>query len=937
MSPFRVLLLTLLFGCAWPASLHGASIDPWSSISLAADRARLLTAAHLDPELSRASTLIEIVRRLHEADLMGEDLRARTIDVLGPITATPADDARGSASASLVPLPLTPAVWDRCIPGAGAGQPIVRRIISDSRAGFLYLGLASLDDRTRVFIADDCDALLHTARERPATFAAIARSFRVADGRAVVPGGRAAVPAWEALVGRPVTDPAAFFKRLLLVDDGRLGWCFDTLFQLDSARQAYALGAAPGQSVSAASLDLLYREFRIMDPSWSIEARPFARVPVDAGRVLAQVEVADAALVGRLRGSWLDAIFEGTEMDARPSTPITAPELLRRLLVDKWDERQDRLVTVLYVQRMASRHPEMSATQLVAIGDTVRRLPALAFCLEHMGVTSVDTITAVAGRAAAITEREQARPAALTAFQGAIALLDRLVFVGSLEPARATRLLDALVRQPEHVSTAAHVGAWLRNEVAPAVSTVIASGALATDEDGDVIDDLMLHALAGRHEPGAPDFEWEGERYRLAFAAAEYDRLRAIRERQAGPSLGDAYRLLAAASDLAHTPTAQVTAHARTLLARLIQATDEPEASVNREHDALQAAAATLARSLGRPVREAGDARKLANDLAHVGEAVLARVLRSYAYACRLGDPDSRAFLAGDLAARHDLGLSSPAAENRRREPWLVPEEDVAHGRPWHVRGSMLGLELPLGRFALRRLLGTMPDDQPVLTTNERQALLATLAFLHPRVLSNRDRTVLLDAVRRGRDLVVTLAADDSALGALRRRAGVSGWRAHVLRWAADHEPEALLTTLTRAELFWIGVDDGVAPVDAWGGSTWAADRAWRVAFPPRGSRELYAGRPAAALSIATLADVTLHLAETTDALGLPAGVVACIMPAALQDYFDAVRPGYQDDWLAFSRQVDLLSPARVEDYVAGLTVASGPLRPLDSEGSHSR
>ena len=64
-------------------------------------------------------------------------------------------------------------------------------------------------------------------------------AFSVQEGRAVVPGGDAAEPLWNHLVGASPRDPAAFFRTLLRKDDGRLLAFFFTLAQLDPAHQRF--------------------------------------------------------------------------------------------------------------------------------------------------------------------------------------------------------------------------------------------------------------------------------------------------------------------------------------------------------------------------------------------------------------------------------------------------------------------------------------------------------------------------------------------------------------------------------------------------------------------------------------------------------------------------------------------------------------------------
>ena len=106
----------------------------WTTIATPIPRRELLAALDLDPGLSRALTLIEAVRRLHEDDTRRGTLRARLTALLvaagalgsGPAgkkgrpnpRPAPADSVAGlqpDPDDDLVPLPLTEKFWESCI------------------------------------------------------------------------------------------------------------------------------------------------------------------------------------------------------------------------------------------------------------------------------------------------------------------------------------------------------------------------------------------------------------------------------------------------------------------------------------------------------------------------------------------------------------------------------------------------------------------------------------------------------------------------------------------------------------------------------------------------------------------------------------------------------------------------------------------------------
>ena len=142
---------------------------------------------------------------------------------------------------------------------------------------------------------------------------------------------------------------------------------------------------------------------------------------------------------------------------------------------------------------------------------------------------------------------------------------------------------------------------------------------------------------------------WEGQHYRLDFAASEAARLRRFREHQGGPSIDLALTLHRFAQDL--------------------------------------------------PLRAAALAERL---LAFV-DWVLADALVSFSYAADWTDPQG-ARMSHTVTRRHDFGFAKTTDEARVRTAWALPVQVSEHGAPWHVVGSVLGLDVALAPLALRRI-----------------------------------------------------------------------------------------------------------------------------------------------------------------------------------------------------------------------------------------
>lgn len=138
---------------------------------------------------------------------------------------------------SRVPMLFTEKDWAAAAHGSEASADIVQALLRDPALARLYGAMARMDSETV--------ALLHQSPGLPK----LLRSADVLDfygahiyvrsGHVVVPGGEAAGPAWNRLVGASPDSPAEFITRLLAKDEGWLAAYFDALSSVGSAQQAY--------------------------------------------------------------------------------------------------------------------------------------------------------------------------------------------------------------------------------------------------------------------------------------------------------------------------------------------------------------------------------------------------------------------------------------------------------------------------------------------------------------------------------------------------------------------------------------------------------------------------------------------------------------------------------------------------------------------------
>jgi hypothetical protein len=326
-------------------------------------------------------------------------------------------------------------------------------------------------------------------------------------------------------------------------------------------------------------------------------------------------------------------------------------------------------------------------------------------------------------------------------------------------------------------------------------------------------------------------------------------------------------------------------------------------------------------------VRDARRVARAVDALTDIGDDLLASSLVSTAYALYVGDPDGTVLLAGDVSRRHDFGLGIRDGDVRQKAAWSVPRQEVLPNVPWHISGSLLGLDIAMAQLALRRISTDGVLEAPRLIAPERDAFALGVSLLNPYALRDADRDAIADAIARGTrraqamDLrTVEAIADELSLDGSRRRA---------LRWTIAHDPPHALSMLSLSELLVLG---GGRPdaFAAWGMAAAAPFGCFCTALTTPARWWPMARRPQLGLTAAVVADLHLHVAVMLKQLQLPAALARVVLSAAAQDFIDSVRPTDPGDWLTLVRVARSTPRERMEDYVAAAT-AAGPLIPLSA------
>ncbi len=895
-------------------------------------------ALAIDPVPDRAQFMFEITRLVYEnPNSRNPSVAAFLFSLAQPGPRGGHDNPAVTSASDLVPVPLTADIWGRAIFHRKIErEELVGAIVSDHTAALLCHGLGALDDQTLQYFADHSSLLNRLAERSAPAFAAFSGSLHIRANRVEPPGGPDATPLWEGVVGEKVSRPEAFIAKLFEVNEGRLAYLFDTIGQLDPARRAFALGLwMPDPAVRLERFKVLSSAGLNAYRDWHLRTLPFNRASYDLAMTLMRVSVDDkgAPRQPSARSFWA-RVFGGHELTDDPARllhgldeePIDAAWLAVAVGAGDLRQRLDRLDRLALGQRLFYS-PDDRAEALLAL-RALGRYRMLVLTLERIGVTSPGVYVAAARKAARLSAFEGHRGFLIQAqFQGALTLIARMRAVRTIDVPAAEKLIQQVVSLPlsEDGRYLGAIANWLREtlKMLPAAEN---------------LDWTLRAALSGPAAgvSGATRLTWEGQRYRLDLGAAERMRLERVREKQEALPV-DVPLDLAHAGRVIGAERASI-ADAQAVLTRLSTiAKDVPERTKREEEDNVPQglavppeAHAALRRTideLSKAIRNNDTKRfaRIAEPLLELSDQLLSQNLLSIAYALDLGDPDGTILLADDVSHRHDFGFSAKDAEVRARTAWMVPHQDVSPGVPWHVTGSLLGLDIALSPLALRRINVERVLEAPRLTSNQRDGFSFSVAMMNPFSLRDADSEAIAEAIESGRRRVAALTGPGD-LEVVAAELSLDGARRRSLAWAFVHDRGRLESMVTLSELMVLG-GARLDTLDAWGTSMLFTMGCLCSRLTPPGRWLTLFGRPQLGMTAAGMPDVHLQVAVRLRELRMPAALARVVLSAAVQDFIDAVRPSAEVDWITMTRAARGITREQIEDYLAAAT-AAGPLVP---------
>lgn len=840
------------------------------------------------------------------------------------------------------PIPLPVSVWNQVFQQPVSVDRLFSAVIRNRQASLLCHGALALDDETLRFLVERPALVAELFSHDAGSFAAFAGSMRIRGNRVAVPGGENAAALWDAVVGENPGNPDRFVRELFRRQGGRLAYLYDSLAYLDAPRVSFALGLwikdAGVRAERFKSLVATLDGFPGPGPE-----RPFDRPPEDPAIMLTRIAVgADGVPVGPARRIFWSEAFDGIDLPGDPVHSlrnmaedglIDAAWLAEAVVAADVRFRSERLAQFAFGQRVFARVDESALPDTLVALRAFPRYRMLMLTLERMGITQPLVYASAARHAQRLSALDPAQAyTALGQFQGVLAILARLVRSHVLDSANAEALVASLsaVTLDDQGRYSGSIVRWVRQALKPVIGA-------ATDDE---IDDALIAALAGvRRAAGTATarVSWEDRTYRIDIASQEARRLTKVLQELQAESIGHALAVEAVAETLnaerLTLPDVQTATGDLTQLVSAFKRIEKAKAQrtiqlpgVHPPQVSYQTAV-TAVQDLSRvsKPRDLKHARHVAGPLLELADDVMAEAMFSFAYAMNIGDAEEATRLAGTVGRRHDFGFGEKVEGFRLRAPWSEPVQIIDRGVPWHVTGSLLGLDLALSNLGLRRMATDGVPEAPVLRSAERDTFSKTVALLNPLDLQDHERDELVAAIERGRTRVAGLRTDGEHLEEMADEISMDGWRRRAVRWALANDRAHVPSFFSMTDLLYLGKAPAGATLDRWGMAASAYDGCICTRFPAPGRWTVLAGRQNAGVLATQVADLNLRVAMALDELRLPAALARDVLATAVQDYIDQVRPRYASDWLTLVRSAQQVPIARIEDYVAGLT-ANGPL-----------
>lgn len=770
-------------------------------------------------------------------------------------------------------LPLSTATWMRLLEVKSPDE-LSAALARSRNAMLLYRGLTGVDDRTLTWFETQPELLADIFEHMAPVFATVGPFLSITPEGIAVPGGAETTEAWHHLVGAPPADPARFVKALLERDNSRIAWMFGVMSALDPARARFVTGER------GSNLSSLAAHFVRIAPEWTMLDRAFSRPSFDPSVVLMLLRPSEGQPLAGTDDFWRK-VFASDVRDREPAgASLTAATLIDILFDDAFQAHARWEVFALGQRMMRTAKPNR---ETVAALQAAMRFPVLALSLERVGALTPDMLQQLSQAAGRITRADgDGRRGDLAAWQAALATVERSSLNGGIDRPETMSLLTSFARlplsSPRRELTAWLLDVWIDRLLSRPGAPADAEEALLRTMAGD------LHGRGGR-EPA--QFTWEDLPYTLAVEQRALTRMREARMAQAGPTLADAHAMWRGSRQ-------EVAA----VCTRLQEMSDEPF---------IGAAARHLAGALAK-----NDAERVNRERRDLADAIVVRALPRIAYAPQQAASDAPA-LGADVAFRHEIVMAEGALAGRQR-PWQLAIEVAFEGKPWHLAGSLLSLDIPLSGWYLRTN-GDAPMGTPMIEEPDTYAMALTAVLGSAEEVARFAAT--LNSVEAGRARVAQsqdLASADAVLASR----GIDPWRRRALSLDAA-SPSDIAAGLTPSEAWRIGgsADVPIVPAFALDGCPCLGE----MPFAPM----IAEGRMSNGTIGAIVPGLALRIATFLKKRGLPLALYRPLAGGVAFDVIHSAAGVRMDDMQALDVAAAAISDARLEEHVLAL-VADGTL-----------
>jgi hypothetical protein len=557
--------------------------------------------------------------------------------------------------------------------------------------------------------------------------------------------------------------------------------------------------------------------------------------------------------------------------------------------------------------------------------------------LERMALPGLDAAIQAIHRAESfrqITTRSGGH-AGLIQFQSALALIQAMTSSGGISSATAHDLVLQLAMIEPSVDHGyqGRIAEWL---------FAIVNSRLREELDTsntDQIEDLILKGLAGQAKTRPrPLFEWDGFKYVFDPSAGALDRIRKIRQQQRIPLFDNLAQFVSATKGILHATSPSefrsFADHWKEAGHQLVRLVPRSTLTAGQRPYDIALTFRDAERELARSLAERNPAERLSRyerEFLELTDWFTAHMLLATAYSAALRNADGDPLLsAGDISLRHDLGLGRENRQVRDQIAWDRPVALVSavidrtcpdggpgacvstvlarRGVPWHVEGSILGLDAAL--VPVTAVSEGIPTRNRFGET-DRGVLVQSVALTSLTGTGNDSRlTDAVGLVRTGRELLAQRPGD------LSRRAG---WRYAAIPWVLAHEPAAMPNLLRPTELLVLAAETDPDGFDYWGGAPSALSGCECLTLlisPPLD--ELAQHVDLGYLGIVA-SDLRLRLAELLVSRRLPAAMTGLVYEKAILDFETKSVAGDIADWLALSAAFATLTEQQFDTYVETL------------------